>query len=533
MIALLTVALLACEAVWAADVTEPTAATQRGSSVQAPVGTGQFGMPDYTDRILTPPPKPEPQINGPTIFGVRPGHPFLYTVSASGQRPMTFSAQNLPAGLKIDESTGRITGAVSEPGRYTAILGAKNALGHARREFRVVVGSRVALTPPMGCNTWNAWGSAIDDEVIRKTAKAVVDTGLVNHGWTYVNIDDGWQGHRGGAFNAIQGNRKFPDMQALSDYVHGLGLKIGVYSTAFMTSYQGGVGGSSDDSSGRWDPAAPQRGRFVGKYMFDVDDARQWAAWGVDYLKYDWWIADLPNAQRMRDALDACGRDIVYSIVNGAGFYWTGVERHADSLSRICNAWRTTKDIVDTWDSVEDIGFSQYRWTDLAGPGHWNDADMLVIGKGGWGRNQHPTRLTPDEQYTHISLWSLLNGPLLIGCNLMEMDGFTISLLTNDEVIAVNQDALGRQATKVFQGGDHYLNEVWAKAMEDGSVAAGLFNLGPGASTVAASWKDLGICGKQVVRDLWRQVDIGTFEDKFEARIPSHGCMLVQIRPAL
>jgi len=489
--------------------------------------------PGNGGAILTPASSPTPRINGARIFGVRPGNPFLFTVAATGDRPMRFEADNLPAGLTIDRQTGRITGAVETPGTYHVLLRAENALGRAERELRIVVGERIALTPPMGANTWNCWGSHIDEKIIRRYADAFVKTGLINHGWTYINIDDGWAGNRGGKFNGLQGNEKFPDMKSLADYVHGLGLKLGVYSTAFQLTYEGTTGGSSDDPLGRRDPAfkSPQ-GRSVGKYLFAYNDARQWAEWGVDYLKYDWWIADAEHAQQMGDALRASHRDIVYSICNGAGFRWTGADGHADRLSRIANLWRTGDDIVDTWESVVASGFdSQDQWAHLAGPGHWNDPDMLVVGNVGWGATQHPTHLTPDEQYAHMSMWSLLSAPLLIGADITTLDAFTLNLLTNDEVLEVDQDPLGQQARLVNRGGEGYRSEVWVREMEDGSKAVGLFNLNDAPVAITASWVDAHLTGKQRVRDLWRQQDLGVFDRDFQTVVPAHGVVLLKMTP--
>ena len=192
--------------------------------------------------------------------------------------------------------------------------------------------------------------------------------------------------------------------------------------------------------------------------------------------------------------------------------------------------WRTTGDINDGWSCMSGIGFNQYGYERFAGPGHWNDPDMLVVGKVGWGPQLHPTNLTPNEQYTHISLWCLLSAPLLIGCDMTDMDDFTYGLLSNDEVLAVDQDSLGKQAARVFYSEDGL--EVWAKDLEDGTKAVGLFNRGEMPATVAAKWAQLGLKGKQQVRDLWRQKDLGTFDDEFSAEIPRHGVMLVKVGEA-
>ncbi|MBE0534316.1 MAG: NPCBM/NEW2 domain-containing protein [Phycisphaerae bacterium] len=477
--------------------------------------------------ILTPAHPKTPRINGPDVFGVRAGSPVLYTIAATGDRPMTFGAKNLPKGLSLDKSTGRITGTLSKESEYKVTLTAQNALGAGDKEFRIVVGDRICLTPPLGWNSWNCWAGAVDAEKIKSAARAMVDTGLVNHGWTYINIDDSWQGPRGGSFNAIQGNERFPDMKGLCDYVHSLGLKIGIYSTPWVTSYAEYIGGSADNPEGTWSATKDPRfeGWRHGTHAFAVNDAKQWAAWGVDYVKYDWNPNDVPHAAEMADALRGSGRDIIYSLSNGAPF------EHAADWAKLANCWRTTGDIVDSWASISEIGFSQDKWAPFAGPGHFNDADMLVIGHVGWGPNLHASHLTPDEQYTHLSLWCLLSSPLLLGCDLAALDAFTLNLLTNDEVLAVNQDALGIQAVQVA-GDETYA--VYAKGMADGSKAVGLFNrdsVYDEPKAITLTFDDLGIGGDARVRDLWRQTDLGVFKNSYTTDVPAHGVVLLQVFP--
>jgi alpha-galactosidase len=474
--------------------------------------------------VLTPKASPRPKINGPKVFGVRPGHPFLFTIAATGTRPMEFSVEGLPSGLSFDKSTGQITGAVREKGVTTVILKAKNALGMATRALKIIVGDQIALTPALGWNSWNCFASAVDDAKVRSAADAMVKSGLINHGWSYINIDDCWEikpqtddpmlkGELRDEHGMINTNRKFPDMKGLSDYIHSKGLRMGIYSSPGSTTCAG----------------------FTASYQYEEHDAQQYARWGIDYLKYDWCsygriakdksLAELQKPYIvMRDALNKVDRDILYSLCQyGMGDVWTwGGEVGG-------NSWRTTGDITDTWESMTEIGFSQAGHELFARPGNWNDPDMLVVGKVGWGPQLHPTKLTPNEQYTHISLWCLLASPLLIGCDMTQMDEFTLNLLTNDEVLDVNQDPLGKQASRVSKEDDL---EVWAKDLEDGSKAVGLFNRGPWKSEIKARWSDLGIAGKQWVRDLWRQKDLGTYSEEFKASVPRHGVVLVKIAPS-
>ncbi len=474
--------------------------------------------------ILTPKPGPEPKIRGARIFGLRPGSPMLFQIPATGKRPMSFGAQGLPDGLRVDAATGAIRGSVALRGSYKVTLIAKNELGEHKRELRLEVGDRIALTPPMGWNSWNCWANAVDDAKIRSSAEAMVRSGLAQHGWQYINIDDCWMIKRGSKDAVLGGptrdaegrilcNKRFPDMKALTDHVHGLGLKVGIYT-----------------SPGPWTCAG-----FEGAWQHEAQDAKSFADWGFDYLKYDWCgygsIAKKPNLAEMKKPYILMGkilrgldRDIVFSLCQygmGDVSSWGGEVGG--------NAWRTTGDIRDTWSSMSRLGFGQDRNARYAGPGQWNDPDMLVLGMVGWGPRLHATRLTPNEQYTHMSLWCLLASPLLLGNDLARMDDFTLSLLTNDEVLEVNQDPLGEQARPVTRKEAH---EVWSKRMEDGSLAVGLFNRDEIAGRIEVDWKALGLTGKQRVRDLWRQKDLGVFEAGFGSTVPRHGVVLLRIFPS-
>ena len=486
--------------------------------------------------ILTPPPPKTPQIHGPKVFGVRPGSPFLYNIPATGDRPMQYGAANLPAGLQVAADTGQVTGSLATPGNYDVVLQAKNGLGSAERKFRIVVGDEICLTPPMGWNSWNCWHGGVDEEKVLHSARGLAKSGLNQHGWVYVNIDDTWQGPRGGPLNAIQANQKFPDMKGLSEQVHGMGLKLGIYSTPWVTSYDGRPGGSSENPQGLWDGKTMTKGPknqkvlpfAIGKYHFFKEDAKQWAEWNVDYLKFDWAPNETPETKEMEEALRASGRDIVYSLSNNSPNTLFNI---IGEVSKYANCWRIGGDIGDSWGSLKGHGFGNDKWAPYARPGHWNDPDMFEVGANGGGT---PKKLTPDEQYTHVSLWCLLSAPLLLGCDLDYLDPFTVGLLSNDEVLDVNQDTLGKQATCVAkQPGDKTGDlEVYAKPLDDGSWAVGLFNLSAAPATVNVHWTDLaGVSGGQKVRDLWRQKDVGVFPDGYTATVASHGVVMVKVSP--
>jgi alpha-galactosidase len=480
--------------------------------------------------ILTPPVPDTPRINGPKIFGVRPSSPFLYTIPVSGKRPMQYGAIGLPAGLRLDTSSGEISGVLGAAGTYDVTLQAKNDLGEAKRKFRIAVGDQIALTPPMGWSSWNCWFDNIDQDKITRAAHAMVDSGLSQHGFVYVNVDDTWQGPRGGQDNAIQPDpKRFSDIKAMVDGIHGLGLKAGIYSTPWVTSYGGRIGGSSENPDGQWDDSmrsGPKHQKqlpfALGKYHFFTQDAKQWGKWGFDYLKFDWCPNELPETKEMSDALKASGRDIVFSLSNNSN---NTLLHDLPQIAPVANLWRISGDINDSWGSLSNNAMNKDSWSSFNQPGNYNDPDMMVLGF----TFGHPTHLTHNEQYTHMSLWCLLSAPLLLGCDLEKLDAFTKSLVTNDEVLDIDQDTLCKQAMIVSKQGQ---NLVYAKLLEDGSLAVGLFNLGPVANPVTVQWTDLKISGKHVVRDLWRQKDLGTYDDSFSSAVGSHGVVLIKIQPS-
>jgi len=486
-----------------------------------------------SDAILTPKAGPEPKINGAKVFGVRPNHSILYTIPASGQRPMTFAVKGLPKGVKVDQKTGQISGAISQKGTYKIVLEAVNSLGKSTKDFKIVVGEEIALTPPMGWNHYNIYGTRITQEQVLAQAKAMASTGLINYGWSYLNIDDGWQGKRGGKnFAILPDSSRFPNMQVLVNEVHDLGLKIGTYSTPWVESYGHRVGGSAMNSEGTFERTKENIARnkkllpyAIGTYHFWDNDAKQIAEWGFDYLKYDWNPIEMPETKAMFDALRKSGRDIVFSLSNSTPF------ATIKDLSTVSNAWRTGGDIKDNWKSLKSRIFTQDKWAPYARPGHWNDPDMMILGVVGWNAAEKwPSKLTADEQYTHMSAWCLMSVPLLLGNDITKLDEFTFSLLTNQEVLAVNQDPLGKQATVISK------NEeigVMAKDLEDGTKAVGLFNLSDnGTQPVTLKWEDLKIKGKHIVRDLWRQKDLGVFEGEFKTNVNQHGVVMVSVRAA-
>jgi alpha-galactosidase len=367
--------------------------------------------------------------------------------------------------------------------------------------------STLAATPPMGWNSWNLFAGKVEDKDVRATADAMVSTGMKDAGYLYVNIDDTWQGERDAQGN-IQTNSKFPDMKALADYVHSKGLKIGIYSS----------------------PGPKTCARYEGSYGHEAQDAKTYAAWGIDYLKYDLcgfrqnMMAEAPNDpqkadqimkdayEKMHQALLATGRPIVYSFCQ---YGWDAVWEWGPSLG--ANLWRTTGDINATYDRMTLIGFSQAGLSKYAGPGHWNDPDMLEVGNG---------KLKPDENRTHMSLWVLLAAPLLAGNDLSKMAPETLAILTNRDAIAIDQDPLGKQGDRVSEVGPI---EIWAKALKGGDKAVGLFNRNESTLPITVKLSDVGFAGGAKARDIWQAKDLGKIQGSYTANVPGHGVVLLRL----
>jgi alpha-galactosidase len=359
-------------------------------------------------------------------------------------------------------------------------------------------GADLALTPPMGWNSWNKFADKIDDKTVREIADAMVSSGMKDAGYLYINIDDTWEGERDAQGN-IQSNSKFPDMKALADYIHAKGLKIGIYSS----------------------PGPKTCAGYEGSYQHELQDAKTWASWGIDYLKYDWCSADKVYQKsdmqsvykKMSDALRATGRPIVFSLCQ---YGLLNVWEWGASVGG--NLWRTTGDIQDNWKSMTTIGFDKQAGHEkYAGPGRWNDPDMLEIGNGG---------MTATDYRTHLSLWAMLAAPLLAGNDLRSMSEETRAILTNKEVLAIDQDKLGQQGSRIAKDGD---GETWSRPLENGDLAVALLNRGESMANITVYWQILGLRGKHKVRDLWAHNDVGSSRDSYSAEVPIHGVVLLRI----
>ena len=494
-------------------------------------------MPHEEARILTPPPPAAPRINGPRVYGVRPGHPFLYRIPCTGERPMKFATRNLPDGLVLDAASGIITGNVTDRSHrtYDVLLLAENAQGKCERAFKVVVGETLALTPPMGWNHWFTHYNRITDELMRQAADVMVSSGMADAGYQYVNIDDCWMnakslgkyqteekrvGPERDASGNIVPNAYFPNMKALTDYIHGKGLKAGTYTSPGESTCAG----------------------FGGALGHEAQDAKQFAEWGFDFLKYDWCSysrvagkkPDLAAMQKpyrlMGDLLKQQNRDIVFNLCQyGMGDVW----KWGAEVGGHC--WRTAGDLGFELNRVFEVALKNAEHREWQKPGAWNDPDYIQIGMIGTQTRRgtfelaHPCPLTPSEQYAFMSLWCMSAAPLFYSGDMGQLDPFTLNVLCNPEVIEVDQDELGQCGRVVPVGKKTFL---MVKDMADGSKAIGLFNRGVVPARVKAVWSELGLQGAQRVRDLWRQQDLGVFEQGFEAGVPRRGGVLIRVWPA-
>lgn len=367
---------------------------------------------------------------------------------------------------------------------------------------------KVALSPPMGWNSWNFFSGKVTDKDIRDTADLLVSSGMRDAGYVYVNIDDTWEGDRD-AQGHIHSNSKFPDMKALSEYVHSKGLKLGIYSS----------------------PGPTTCARYAGSLGHEEQDAQTYAEWGIDYLKYDL-CSYIPLMQhqapndapaqmklmreayeKMHQALLKTGRPIVYSLCQ---YGWDSVWQWGPSVG--ANLWRTTGDIQANFDRISLIGRGQAGLAKYAAPGHWNDPDMLEVGNG---------KLTRGENQAHMSLWAILAAPLIAGNNLTQMTPETAAILTNKDVIAIDQDALGRQGDRVYAEGPI---EIWTKPLSGGRTAVGIFNFGETANETTLHLKDLRLRGKVTARDVWAAKDLGEIGDGWKTTVPDRAVVLLVVR---
>ncbi len=488
------------------------------------------GPPREKAVLLTPPPGPAPALHGPRVYGCRPGRPFLYRIPCTGRRPIRFAAKGLPPSISLDGKRGILSGkAPAEKGSYKVTLAAENSAGKDERSLEIVVGDTLALTPPMGWNSWYIHYNRVTQKDMEEAARAMISSGMADHGYQYVNIDDCWMAKPGsknpllgapprGPGEPIRPNGKFPDIAGMCRFIHSLGLKTGVYTSPGPRTCAG----------------------FEGSWKHEEVDARQFAKWGFDFLKYDWCsygkVAKGKGLERLQMPYRLMGRilagldrDIVFNLCQyGMGDVWKWGAQVGG------NCWRTTGDLGlargGLLPGFYRIAFRNMLHSQYAGPGHWNDPDYILIGWVGdaWGmRVGKPTTLTPNEQYSYMSLWCLMAAPLIFSGDMTRLDAFTLNVLCNDEVIDVDQDPLGIQARVVKKTP---MELVLAKPLEDGSLAVGLFNLWEEERVITVSWKELGLRGRRRVRDLWRGRNAGEAEGALSRKVPRHGVFFCRLQ---
>ncbi|MGD0740016.1 MAG: putative Ig domain-containing protein [Terracidiphilus sp.] len=494
----------------------------------ASAGSGQ-----QASDLRTPKPPETPHLNGPRVYGARPGHPFLYRIPCTGNRPMRYAARNLPRSLKLDRRSGIITGnAPAKSGEYTVTLQVANALGKDTRPLRIVVGDTIGLTPQMGWNDWYTHYEHIADIDVRNAASAMIASGMADFGYQFVDIDDCWARKPASNDPALKGpardaqgnilpNARFPDMRALTSYIHSLGLKTGIYTS----------------------PGPMTCARFEGSYGHEDADAHQFAEWGFDLLKYDWCtygrvakgktLEDLQQPYiQMGGILRSLNRDVIFNMCQyGNGDVWKWGKQVGG------NSWRTTGDVGvmrgSSLPGFYQAGFANAALSAYSGPGGWNDPDYVLIGTVGDATNiASPARLTSltrEEQYSYMSMWSLMAAPLIFSGDMTKLDEFSLNVLCNSEVIDIDQDSLGKQGVIVRKTENEFILE---KPLDDGSLAVGLFNLTTEPRSISVDWKELGLTEEQTARDVWRQHDLGSFSNSFSATALAHSVILVRFIPA-
>jgi alpha-galactosidase len=502
-----------------------------------------------------------PHFNGALIVGVRPNTPLIYSLAVSGERPLDFSARKLPAGLALDNKTGIISGTLSAQGEFTFTVSAQNSAGKTSAKIKIVCGDTLALTPPMGWNSYDAFGDNVVESEVLANARYLAEK-MQPVGWNTVVVDYCWSdpgahdNNRNARSDAplvmdqfgrlLPAPNRFPSaadgagFKPLANAVHELGLKFGIHVMRGIprnavhanlpiegSGFTAAEAGNTNDKCVWCPDMFGVNSNAAGQSWYD-SCARLWASWGVDYIKVDDLSRPYHTAEvgMIRRAIDRCGRSIVFSTSPGE----TPLA-DAAHVSAHANLWRVSDDFWDDWKSLNHEFTLAARWGKFAGPGHWPDADMLPVGHLSVShRSVGPdrfTRLTHDEQLTLLSLWSLLPSPLMVGANLPDNDAWTLALLTNPEVIAVNQDSLGQPAQRLTNAPAGM--EIWTKKLADKSVAVGIFNRGKVAGPVHLVWRDLGLPARPAVRDLWLRKDSGR-QREFAAEIPPHGCVLLMLK---
>jgi len=544
----------------------PSLADQKAAVVTAPAArancpleTGEGGK----NLITMNQPPDSPLIHGPSIYGSWPDAPFQLAIAATGRAPITFTAERLPAGLRLDPNTGIISGSPATAGTTKVTVHARNKIGTATATIEIVIGPTLALTPPLGWNSWDSYGDTITESEFLANAAAVAKY-LKPHGWQCVIVDSGWYDplarnnhpltYTNAMFPVDEYGRLIPAVgrwpssaggkgfKPVADKVHAMGLKFGLHiwrgiprsaveaNTPILgTTFKAADIARKDDVF-YWYP-------FFYGVRFDTPVAqayydslfRQFAEWGVDFVKVDHIIDDYDPEyiHAIHLAIKRCGRPIVFSASAGP----LSTDKASD-ISANANMWRITGDMWDSWSKVKEAMDVAATWTRYAGPGHWPDLDLLPLGHisvtGRCADPDHLCRLTHEEQMTLMTLWNIAPSPLILSGSMVDADPWLLALLSNDEVLAVNQDVAGNPARRI-RSKDGF--EVWAKDLYGGSKAVALFNCTAGAAEVEVTWQELGLAGPQRVRNLWQRKDCGVAEERVTLQVSSHSAALLRLSP--
>lgn len=462
----------------------------------------------YTKIATIRPFEGAPSLNHPSLFGASPKKPILFRIPASGERPMTFGAKGLPAGLSLEGNL--IAGQVSEEGNYDVTLIVENAKGRCEKTitFEIKEGN-VLITPLLGFTSWNAYGSDVKQEDLVGVAKRMVQSGIAEYGYCYVNLDSGWQHAYGGEFDAIMPNEKFPDMKEMTDDIHALGLKCGIYSTPMITAWGCPKELPSIPGCTTGDPDF----RFtsinggIGVVHKEWNNARQWEAWGFDYLKYDWSPSDPVNAELMRSELVKLDRDFGFCVTVKA------MPEYDEYWSKHCNSYRDNTDSLGYWENFKLIYATYFKHYPFINRGHYFDLDMLDVGT--CRLPDVKNELSEDEQILVFSARAFLNSPIQISSTLEKLTDFELSLYCNNEILAINQDEAFCTATPILlYEEDGSMVHVYEKTLKDKSYAYAIFNLSQNEKHVKMTFD-----GESLLRDIWAKTDMGRYE---EILIPTH-----------
>ncbi len=459
----------------------------------------------------------KPVFHMPSVYGGCIGKEILCRIPVTGKRPIRISATGLAEGLKLEN--GIISGVVEEDCQFPVEIRAENELGKTMWQVTFKIHEdTMLLTPLMGFTSWNAFGSAVSQEKMEETAKEMLQLGIADYGYQYINIDSGWQKEYGGEFDAIMPNDKFPDMRGFCEKMHSMGLKCGIYSTPMLTAWGCPEELPSIPGCTRGKPSIlfTCNNGGIGEERMEENNVRQWEKWGFDYLKYDWAPCEPINAEHMKVALLKADREIAFCVTVNADIcyreYW----------KRKCSSWRCNKDSMDNWDTVKeylaDQGFCKIEyWKEAVSPGHFYDLDMLEIGAMSW--NQGRSHLTENEELFAYTLRAFFLSPIQLSCVLSELTEFEYNLITNDEIIRINQDSLA-DFPEPYSKNEPEGVLTYQRMLENGDTAFAIFNTSDEEKT-----QILDLKGFKAVRNLWTKTDLRP-EKEFKCTVEPH-CAVV------